>query len=183
MLKWSAFILISAIFLFFSWGSLYKLKSHGFYRFFAWEIVAVLLLLNVDQWFTNPFDWYQILSWILLVISLFPLFFGIHGLATRGHPNHRREGEPQLWGIERTTVLVTSGIYRYIRHPLYSSLMLLSWGIVLKSPSWYDVLLGLAASVFLVATAWADERECISFFGDEYRQYMQRSRMFVPFLF
>ena len=52
---------------------------------------------------------------------------------------------------------MTSGIYRYIRHPLYSSLFLLTWGIFFKAPGWLGLVLALAASAFLVATARADE--------------------------
>ena len=81
------------------------------------------------------------------------------------------------------TALVTTGIYRYIRHPLYSSLLLLDWGIFFKAPSWPGGFLALAASLLLFATARADESECIRFFGAPYQEFMKRTRMFVPFLF
>jgi protein-S-isoprenylcysteine O-methyltransferase Ste14 len=45
------------------------------------------------------------------------------------------------------------------------------------------MLLALAASLFLVATARADEAECIRFFGPTYQDYMKRSKRFVPFVF
>jgi protein-S-isoprenylcysteine O-methyltransferase Ste14 len=41
----------------------------------------------------------------------------------------------------------------------------------------------MAATVFLIATAKADEAECIRFFGAEYQAYMKRTKMFVPFVF
>jgi protein-S-isoprenylcysteine O-methyltransferase Ste14 len=50
--------------------------------------------------------------------------------------------------IEKTTILVTTGAYRYIRHPLYSSLLFLAWGIFFKAPSWPGGLLALAATFF-----------------------------------
>ena len=70
-----------------------------------------------------------------------------------------------------------------IRHPLYSSLLILAWGVFFKDPSWLGGLLALAATLALIATAKADEAECTRFFGFAYQDYMRQTRMFVPFLF
>jgi protein-S-isoprenylcysteine O-methyltransferase Ste14 len=88
-----------------------------------------------------------------------------------------------LLAFEKTTALVTSGIYHYIRHPLYSSLFLLAWGIFFKSPSLPGIILVAAATFFLAATAKADESECTHFFGPQYQEYMKRTKMFVPYIF
>jgi len=40
----------------------------------------------------------------------------------------------------------------------------------------------VAACVSLVATAKADEKECIQYFGDPYKQYMKRTKMLVPYV-
>jgi len=183
MVQLIAFIFASAGIVFISRASLRASRSHGFYRFWAWEIIAVLVILNSKVWFHAPFSWQQIVSWSLLIISLVPLAFGIHSLRRRGKPVARREGEPQLLAFEKTSALVTTGIYHAIRHPLYSSLLFLTWGVFFKAPSWIGGLLAVAASLFLVATARADEAECIRFFGPEYQAYMKRTRRFVPFIF
>jgi protein-S-isoprenylcysteine O-methyltransferase Ste14 len=111
------------------------------------------------------------------------LIFGVRSLVRQGKPAEKREAEPQLLAFEKTTALVTTGIYRYIRHPLYSSLVFLAWGIFFKNPSVAGAALVLLATAFLLATAKADEAECIRFFGPEYEEYRKRSKMFVPFLF
>jgi protein-S-isoprenylcysteine O-methyltransferase Ste14 len=157
--------------------------SHGFYRFFAWELILALVLLNVAVWFRDPFNWHQLISWVLLVVSFVPLVFGVRTLITRGKPVKRREDDASLLAFEKTSALVTTGIYRYIRHPLYSSLLILVWGVFFKEPSWLGGLLALAATLALIATARADEAECTRFFGPAYQDYMRRTRMFVPFLF
>jgi protein-S-isoprenylcysteine O-methyltransferase Ste14 len=78
---------------------------------------------------------------------------------------------------------VTSGIYRFIRHPLYSSLLFLAWGVFFKDVNLAGAVLALVSSVFLVAAARADEAECIRYFGSEYEEYKKRTSMFIPFLF
>jgi protein-S-isoprenylcysteine O-methyltransferase Ste14 len=88
-----------------------------------------------------------------------------------------------LIGIEKTTRLVTSGPYRYIRHPFYSSLLFLAIGAFFKQPSWLGGILSVLALFMLIATAKIEERENIAYFGEEYRTYMKQTKMFVPFIF
>jgi protein-S-isoprenylcysteine O-methyltransferase Ste14 len=78
--------------------------------------------------------------------------------------------------------LVTEGVYRYIRHPLYSSLLFLGWGIFFKRPSCLVGLFALVASAFLVLTARVEEGENIRYFGEVYQEYMKHTKMFVPFV-
>ena len=163
-----------------SWGPLRAVGSHGFYRFFAWEVILALIVFNGRFWFHDPFSWHQLVSWTLLIIGLVPLGLGVRALRTSGRPVSEREGDRSLLAFEKTSALVTTGIYKYLRHPLYSSLLFLAWGVFFKSPSWLGSLLGIVASILLLATARADERECISFFGNEYREYMNRTKMFIP---
>lgn len=183
MWKVLIFALGSMALAYISRASLRQPRSHGFYRFFAWEAILALFLFNVNFWFCNPLSWHQLIAWTLLGASLLPLALGVHSLRRRGQASQDRAGDPTLLAFEKTTLLVTSGIYAYIRHPLYSSLLLLAWGIFFKNPSLPAALLALVASLFLYATARADERECLAYFGAAYQDYMQTTRRFIPFLF
>ena len=133
MLKLIAFAVLSICLICISWRSLRAPHSHGFYRLFAWEFIIVLFLLNVNAWFKNPFSWHQLVSWFLLIVCIIPLVYGVRSLSSQGRPVKHRQAEPQLLAFEKTTTLVNTGIYHYIRHPLYSSLLLLAWGIFSKS--------------------------------------------------
>ena len=111
------------------------------------------------------------------------MIFGVLTLQARGKPTEQREDDPSLLAFEKTTALVMTGIYHVIRHPLYSSLLLLAWGIFFKSPSWLGGALVIIATSFLVLTAKADEAECTKFFGPAYQDYMKKTRMFIPYVF
>jgi len=163
-------------------ASLRDLRSHGFYRFFAWEAILVLVLLNLDYWFHAPFSIHQMISWPLLIICTFWVIYGVQSLRMVGKPDRKRD-DPSLIGIEKTTELVTVGAYRYIRHPLYSSLLFLAWGAFFKHPSWVGVCLAVLATFFLTMTAKMEEAENIHFFGVAYQTYMKQTKMFLPFLF
>ncbi|HUX38631.1 MAG TPA: isoprenylcysteine carboxylmethyltransferase family protein [Rectinemataceae bacterium] len=182
LIKGAFFLAISIVIAFLSRDSLRSPGSHGFLRFFAWEFMLAQFLLVVQDWFGNLLAWHQLLSWFLLAVSLVPLAFGLRMLMARGKASKTERGDPSLFAFEKTTVLVTGGIYKYIRHPLYASLLFLSWGIFFKRPSLLGAILAICATFLLMATALADERECLVYFGDGYREYMKHSKRFIPFV-
>ncbi len=177
------FVLITLLLGYISRASLLDRRSHGFYRFFAWEAILALIIINIPVWLNNWLAWYQIVSWFLLIVCILPLAFGIRQLTTRGLPDYQKRPEPPLLGFEKTTVLVTSGIYHFIRHPLYSSLLLLGWGVFFKAPSVPGALLAIAATIFLILTSKADEAECLRTFGRQYQDYMKTTKRFIPLIY
>jgi len=168
-------------FIYLSWKSLSNPRSHGFYRFFAFEAIVVLVLLNLDYWLYEPFSLHQIISWLLLIVSLFLVIHGFFLLRMVGNPKIERN-DRTLIGIERTTELVTVGAYRYIRHPLYSSGLIGTWGVFFKNPSWVGFCLAVITTLFWTITARIEEVENIRFFGPAYQMYMKKTKMFIPFL-
>ena len=158
----------------FSWFLSIKYKRyHGIARFFAFESVFILVLLNYRVWFVNPFSPVQLISWFLL-------FFSIYVVMT-GYLLLKRMGKPSI-NFENTSRLVKSGIYRYIRHPLYLSIFLLGTGIVLKDPAPIQILLGIINLIAVYITARIEENEMISRFGNEYKLYMTETKMFIPYI-
>jgi protein-S-isoprenylcysteine O-methyltransferase Ste14 len=174
MLRSAIFVVASLPILAVSWRPLRNPRCHGFYRFFAFEFILVLVLLNAPGWFRDPFSPRQLVSWLLLLISTLLPIVGFSSL--------RRIGRPK-GGIERTTVLVTTGVYRHLRHPLYASLVYGALGVFLKRPSLTGGALALATGIFTFLTAWVEEREMLSKFGPAYAAYMKRTARFVPFVF
>jgi len=168
------FVLGSIVIVWISLPSLRQPGSHGFYRFFAWEIILGMFALTLRRWFVDPFSWHQVISWILLIICLIPIICGVILLRRVGKPTDE---------LEATTKLVTSGIYRLIRHPLYASLLYLAWGIFFKEPSLLGGCMAVVTTAFLYATARADENECMQKFGEDYGSYIKKTKMFVPFVF
>jgi len=182
IIQWTIFLLGSAALVFVSRKPLRNLSAHGFYRFFAWEILLTMFVLNMRTWFQNPFAWYQLISWILLITSAVLVILGVRLLRQIGKQDAGRN-DASLYAFEKTSRLVTVGLYRYIRHPLYSSLFFLGWGIFFKSPTWLDAGLAVLCTFFLVATARMEEIENIEYFGNEYAEYMKRTKMFIPYVF
>jgi protein-S-isoprenylcysteine O-methyltransferase Ste14 len=177
-----AFGLLSLPIIILSWRTLFSFKSHGFFRFFSWECILWLLIANLNYWFDHPFSISQLFSWIFLIISLYLVIGGVYQLK-KGVRGDKRGDEKVLYQFEKTCELVDTGIYKYIRHPLYSSLFFLTWGIFLKQTTNILLIVSFMSTAFLFLTSIADEKECIRFFGENYRRYMKRTKRFIPFVF
>jgi protein-S-isoprenylcysteine O-methyltransferase Ste14 len=182
MIKFIIFGFLSILVIILSWRSLFNLKSHGFYRFLSWECMIWLLSCNYKFWFTDPFGIRQLLSWTFLIVSAFMILAGVIMMRKIGKPARDRN-DKTLYRFEQTSQLVDRGIFNYIRHPLYASLLFLTWGIYLKHITLPLLVVALLSTVFLYLTAIADEKECMVYFGDSYKDYMKRSKRFIPYLF
>jgi protein-S-isoprenylcysteine O-methyltransferase Ste14 len=181
VIRITLFILVSIFLVIFSWRPLHNPRSHGFYRSFAFEGVLILVLLNIPLWLKNPFSPLQLISWTFLFFSILFVVQGFYLLRKLGGSTGRETGSENL-PFENTVNLVTDGLYKYIRHPMYSSLLLLAWGAFLKHVTIYAIAAVLITTGFLVVTAKIEERENIAFFGSRYREYIKRSKMFIPYL-
>jgi len=181
MVQMLLFIFGSIFFLYVSRRSLLNPGSHGFYRFFVFEGVLTLLLLNHPYWFRDPFSAGHLVSWLLLSISIYCIVHSLIMLKKQGG-HAEREDMPENFSFENTVHVVDEGLYRYIRHPMYGSLLFLGWGAFLKNITPFTLGLVLFVTGFLIVVVKVEERENIRFFGADYEVYMKRSRMFIPWI-
>jgi protein-S-isoprenylcysteine O-methyltransferase Ste14 len=176
------FFIGTLFFLWVSWRPLMNPGSHGFYRFFAFEGILLLVLLNFPYWFVEPVSLQHLVSWSFLLISILLIIQAVL-LFKRDGGHAGRQEMPENFSFENTARLVESGLYRFIRHPMYSSLLFLAWGAFLKHITPLNTVLIFTVSAFLTACARVEERENIRFFGATYDGYMKRTKMFIPWLF
>lgn len=174
-MNWTIFFLGTIGIIIFSWfASIKDKRYHGVFRFFAFESIFIIVILNIKVWFINPLSVLQILSWIILGTSIFLATFGFYLLYKLGNPETKN--------AETTTTLVSQGIYRYIRHPIYTSLILAALGAFLKKTSLIGLGLVVLTIIFLFFTARVEENEVILKFGEEYKNYIKKTKMFIPFI-
>lgn len=127
MIRVVLFIICTLFFLRFSWRSLANPGTHGFYRFFVFEGILLLVLLNHPYWFRDPFSPLHLFSWFLLLVSIVFVTQSILMLKQCGGYAERKD-MPENLSFENTVRIVEEGLFRYIRHPMYSSLFFLAWG-------------------------------------------------------
>lgn len=79
--------------------------------------------------------------------------------------------------------LVTTGIYKYIRHPLYTTGFLLFTGLGLLSSNWLMLILSFVVLITLYIRTFKEEAKLIEEFGLDYTEYISRTGKFIPKIF
>ncbi|MDP2993879.1 MAG: isoprenylcysteine carboxylmethyltransferase family protein [Anaerolineales bacterium] len=89
-------------------------------------------------------------------------------------------GLRQLGESDRPSKLTTSGLYHYVRHPLYAAGLAFIWLMPLMTVS--VLAINIALTVYVITGAYFEERKLRREFGQDYADYMAVTPMFIPFL-
>ena len=138
-------------------------------------IPFVYVVAKVPRFANYPFV--DAFAWIGTAIFLFALW-----LFYRTHSDLGRNWSMSL-EIRREHRLITQGVYRRVRHPMYLAFLL--WGVAqtLLLPNWVAGPAGLVGSLTLyLFRRGREERMMLEEFGEQYRAYMQRTARIVPWI-
>jgi protein-S-isoprenylcysteine O-methyltransferase Ste14 len=140
-----------------------------------WVIPAIYALTGFPAALDRPLiPAIAILGIVMLCAALF-LFY-------RSHADLGKNWSISL-EIRSEHRLVSSGIYRFIRHPMYSSFFLMAVAQLLLLPNWLAGVTGLVGVGMLYAfRIRQEERMMMERFGAEYRDYMTRTARLIPWL-
>lgn len=78
--------------------------------------------------------------------------------------------------------VVNTGIYRYIRHPQYTGFMMITFGMILEWATLPMLIMWPFIVWLYVRLAKREEKDMISEFGEEYINYMKKTKRFIPFI-
>jgi len=145
-----------------------------FILFFYMLVIVILYAIN-PVWlgsFAAPFPtWSRWIGAGLGVLNL-PLLVWVHH--TLG-----KQWSTDLQLKEGHT-LITDGPYRWIRHPMYTTLFSFFVGLMLVSANWLVVMLVILSIFVLYMRIGKEEKMMIEQFGDEYRAYMRCTGRLLP---
>jgi protein-S-isoprenylcysteine O-methyltransferase Ste14 len=82
--------------------------------------------------------------------------------------------------IQQHHQLITTGVYSWIRHPIYLGAILLVVGMVLIFPTWYGFLFILFYSMLLAHRMNQEEKLLLKHFGTVYQEYLSKSHRLIP---
>lgn len=140
--------------------------------FFAWLVVMALDAVRF-RWSQMPL-WLQGIG-VFLLVGSFYIFYLTFRENTYLSPAVRVQ-------TERGQTVVSTGPYRYVRHPMYAAFVLFAIGTALLLGSWYGLLGGLLL-IGMVAWRAVQEERVLRDELEGYSAYMTRVRYrFVPFL-
>ena len=163
-----------------------------FYRFFytCFSVITLFIaiyLINMIPdvyWFRGP-AWFR---WIMHAIQIAGLIFGT--LSFKVITSHEFVGITQVWryltkkevkgdaeGITQTR-LVKTGVYGFVRHPLYLAGIIISTFEPNITRNWLTV--SILADIYFIFGAFMEEKRLIKTFGDEYIEYIKQVPRFLP---
>jgi len=87
-------------------------------------------------------------------------------------------GLRQLFEEERPGKLITSGLYRFVRHPLYTFSLLILW--LSPNMSMNSFVAYLAFTLYILVGVYFEERKLLREFGQEYAEYRSITPMLIP---
>jgi protein-S-isoprenylcysteine O-methyltransferase Ste14 len=85
--------------------------------------------------------------------------------------------------VKNNQELVTIGIYRYIRHPIYLGVMLAYGGGQIVAGSYLSMVFLVLFTYSSIVQAKKEEKLLLQHFGQEYEDYMRKTKMLIPFVY
>jgi protein-S-isoprenylcysteine O-methyltransferase Ste14 len=136
--------------------------------FWQFGIIGVMTLLALR----SPF-----FSWSGVILLLTGITIGLWAIR-----HNRPDNFNIIPELKEGCCLVTSGIYHYIRHPMYTSVMIMMLGVVLLSREPIVSWLLWAALIFVLYLKADREERLWERYDRAYTHYKQHTRYFIPFI-
>jgi protein-S-isoprenylcysteine O-methyltransferase Ste14 len=138
-------------------------------------IPIIYVLVGFGGFAERPFI--PVLAWVGVVPAMAALW-----LFWRTHKELGRNWSVSL-EVRDKHELITSGVYRYVRHPMYSAFFLWAIAQFFLLPNWLAGLSGIVGFGTLYSfRVGREERMMLEAFGDQYRSYMDRTARIIPWL-
>jgi protein-S-isoprenylcysteine O-methyltransferase Ste14 len=110
---------------------------------------------------------------ITIAIQVIAAFLMVWARLTFGIRSFHGTANPTAGG------LVTTGPYRYIRHPIYAAILFFFWAGIAAHPSLFTVSAGLLATTFTAVRIVAEEKLLVTMYP-EYGAYARVTKRLVP---
>jgi protein-S-isoprenylcysteine O-methyltransferase Ste14 len=85
--------------------------------------------------------------------------------------------------LKKNHELITTGIYKYVRHPIYTGMTFMGIGSALGLQSIYTALFFIAMETFLIFKMKKEEKLLQKHFPKEYSEYMRKTKSLIPFIY
>jgi len=152
----------------------YRLGYNLFAGVSLLPVLALPILLLDSPLYRIPSPW-SYLALLVQGLALLALLVGLWQTGVWSFLGLEQLQRPAEGGDSR---LVIRGLYRWVRHPLYTAGLVFLWFTPLMTVNLLALYLGL--SLYLVIGAYFEERKLLSEFGEDYAEYQQRTPMLIP---
>ncbi|HEC76737.1 MAG TPA: isoprenylcysteine carboxylmethyltransferase family protein [Thermoplasmatales archaeon] len=136
---------------------------------FLFYVASVLLVLEyMLLWFLdNPagIEELRYAGWIIFAVGIVLIFLPRFVFRSKGKVKKEKD-----W--TETTVLVDTGIYSVVRHPLYLGWLLMYLAIILWNRHWLTIIVGVSGMTCVYLISRQEDQRLVEKFGDDYKRYV-----------
>lgn len=162
-------------------GGKVSLADEGAIITIALRVFGLVLWASVFAWMINP-AW---MSWSRLDLPDWARWLGVAmGLGADALSywvfSHLANNVSPTVVAREQAQLVTSGPYRWVRHPLYTMGTIAYLGFALVAENWWIAVLSVLVFAVLAVRTPKEEARLIAKFGDQYREYMKTTGRYLP---
>ena len=133
------------------------------------QFLCIIVLLS-----TSTLKHISLTSYILLGLSVLVMLWAI---ATMQKSKLRVQPQPA-----RNAVFITSGPYRFVRHPMYTAVLLGCVGLLTDQFTWLRFSIVLALAIVLIIKLRWEEKMLMQKF-EQYEQYCEHTHRLIPFVY
>jgi len=138
---------------------------------FLYYIAGALLVLAYSfLWFLDTPNDIQLLRHVggaILGFGIILIFLPRFVFRSKGKPEKGKN-----W--TETTVVVDTGIYAVVRHPLYLGWLLAYVALIFLSQHWLTIIIGVIGMICVYLISRQEDHRLVDKFGDDYKLYMQK---------
>ena len=132
--------------------------------------IAILIRSYTPKWI--PYDFYNILVWISISLLLSGFMIVIIAYISLGR--HTKFGLPT-----EKTKLITAGIFKFSRNPMYLGLFMMLVGSIIYYPHWILILNCVIAVIIHHKVVLGEEKFLKKTFGNDWEQYLKTSKRYI----
>lgn len=166
----------------------YRLAYNGLVTLTLLPVLALAAWLPDETIYTIPFPW-RVLTLLLQAAAGAALLAGVLQTGALSFLGIRQalDAEAAAAGCPpgrpvhpslRTAGLVTEGLYRWVRHPLYTAGLLFLW--LTPVLTWNGLAFNLGVTAYILIGAYFEERKLLLEWGQAYADYRERTPMLLP---
>jgi protein-S-isoprenylcysteine O-methyltransferase Ste14 len=166
----------------------HKLPTFKKYYRLCYNFIAIIFLLPISYFSITELGHLIVenkilkyLGFIFLCIGTILLFASFSSFNLKeffGIEQYQEKEEKEEKGK-----LVISGMYQYVRHPLYFSIIIIFLGILCIFPSIKILCINTIVYLYLMIGSKLEEKKLIAYFGEEYINYSNKVKGLVPYLY
>lgn len=149
----------------------------------VYSLIIIILLVQLVHYHFEASDtimWRP--HWLVKIVAAVMILSGLAAIAVSLW-NHLLSytGLGQLLGLEAEQGFEKDGLHQYTRHPLYTGVLFLLWGVFIGYPYKNNLISAICFTIYFMIGIFFLERKLVAAYGEEYKEYRRRVPILLRF--